>query len=81
MRMYVLLETQVWTDPETQEETYFDTTKLIHPRMTHWVQVVGSYDYVAYLSDVSVTQALAVVDILTDDPTIVHFTPLLAFSL
>ena len=47
MRMYVLLETQVWTDPETQEETYFDTTKLNHPLVTHWDQVVGSYDYVA----------------------------------
>lgn len=81
MRMYVMLKTQVWIDPDTEEEVYFDTTKLDHPLVTHHDAVFGSYDHVAYFADVTITQALAIVDVLAGDPTIARFTPLLVYSL
>lgn len=71
MRMYVILET-------TED---FDDTQLDHPLVTHHDKVVGAYTYVAYFADVTVTQAVQIVNTLANDSEIIRFTPLLAYQL
>ena len=70
MKMFVVLKTQVYVDPDTQQEVYFDNTKLDHPLVTFKSATVGRYDWVAYLADVTLDQALAVIDTLINDPTV-----------